>query len=136
MYSIRILLWSLLFIIPGLIAVFRYSQAFYLRVDHPEWTTNQCLVASSKLMKGNKLKYLGMNLSFIGWYILATIPAMLASIFVSTEIGLIIAGVILSIPVLFVDLYLMMTETVFYELLVGNLVVNEPSPFDEFNNQF
>ena len=136
MYSIRIFLWSLLFIIPGLIAAFRYSQAFFLRVDHPEWTTNQCLVASSKLMKGNKLKYLGMNLSFIGWYILATIPGMLASIFVSSEVGLIVAGAICSIPVLFVDLYLMMTETVFYELLVGNLVVNEPSPFDEFNSQF
>ncbi len=135
MYSIRILLWSLLFIIPGIIASFRYSQAFYLRVDHPEWTSAQCLAASSKMMKGNKLKLFGMNLSFIGWYMLALIPASIAGIFVSSQIGILIVGIVFSIPVLFVDLYLMMTETVFYELLTGNLVVHERTPFEEFRSE-
>ena len=131
-YSVRIFLWSLLFVVPGLIAAFRYSQAFYLRIDHPEWTTNQCIAASSRMMKGNKAKLLGMNLSFIGWYILATIPATVVGLFVESPVATLVATVILSIPVLFVDLYLMMTETVFYELLTGNLIVREQSPFDEF----
>ena len=132
MYSIRVLLWSLLFIVPGIIATFRYSQAFYLRIDHPEWSSSQCLAASSKLMKGNKMKYLGLGLSFIGWYILSMIPGGIVSLFVSSDMATLIAGIICSIPVLFVDLYIMMSETVFYELLVGNLVVQEKSPFDEF----
>ena len=134
MYAIRIFLWSLLFVIPGIIAAFRYSQAFYLRVDHPEWSSKQCLAASSRLMKGNKLKLLGLNLSFIGWYILATLPAMIGGAFVTTEIASLVVTIVLSIPVLFVDLYLMMTETVFYELLTGNLVVQERSPFDQFDH--
>lgn len=134
MYAIRIFLWTLLFFIPGIIAAFRYSQAFYLRIDHPEWTSRQCLAASSKLMNGNKLKLLGMNLSFIGWYILATVPAAIAGLFVTSEVGTLVVTIVCSIPVLFVDLYLMMTETVFYELLIGNLVVQERSPFEQFNS--
>lgn len=132
MYVIRIFLWSLLFIIPGIIASFRYSQAFYLRIDHPEWTSSQCLAASSNLMKGNKLKLFGLTLSFIGWYILAILPATIGGLFTTTPVATLVVSIVLSIPVLFVDLYLMMTETVFYELLTGNLVVQEKSPFEEF----
>ena len=134
MYAIRVFLWSLLFIFPGIIAAFRYSQAFYLRIDHPEWTSRQCLAASSRLMKGNKLKLLGVSLSFIGWYMLATIPATIIGAFIDSSTASLVATIVLSIPVLFVDLYLMMTETVFYELLTGNLIVQEKSPFDQFNN--
>lgn len=134
MYVIRVFLWSLLFIFPGIIAAFRYSQAFYLRIDHPEWTSRQCLAASSRLMKGNKLKLLGVSLSFIGWYMLATIPATIIGAFIDSSTASLVATIVLSIPVLFVDLYLMMTETVFYELLTGNLIVQEKSPFDQFNN--
>lgn len=134
MYIIRVFLWSLLFIFPGIIAAFRYSQAFYLRIDHPEWTSRQCLTASSRLMKGNKLKLLGVSLSFIGWYMLATIPATIIGAFIDSSTASLVATIVLSIPVLFVDLYLMMTETVFYELLTGNLIVQEKSPFDQFNN--
>lgn len=134
MYIIRVFLWSLLFIFPGIIAAFRYSQAFYLRIDHPEWTSRQCLAASSRLMKGNKLKLLGVSLSFIGWYMLATIPATIIGAFIDSSTASLVATIVLSIPVLFVDLYLMMTETVFYELLTGNLIVQEKSPFDQFNN--
>ena len=135
MYAIQIFLWSLLFVIPGIIATFRYSQAFYLRVDHPEWTSAQCLAASSKLMKGNKLKYFGVGLSFIGWYILASIPGVLAGHFISSDVMYIVATVVLSIPMLFVDLYMMLTQTVFYEILTGNLVVQERSPFEQMDSQ-
>jgi uncharacterized membrane protein len=129
--SILTFLWSLLLIIPGIIAAFRYSQAFYLRVDNPDWSSAKCLAESSRLMKGNKAKFFWLQLSFIGWYLLASILGLLMTIFVEGDIQLLIAGAICSIPVLFVDLYLMMTETVFYEILVGNLVVREESPFDQ-----
>lgn len=132
LYSIKILLWSLLFVIPGIIASFRYSQAFYLRVDHPEWTANQCLVESSRLMNGNKAKLFVLEISFIGWYFIAAIATGILSIFDVTGFAAIILSFICAIPVLFVDLYSLVSDTVFYELLTGNLVVNEPSPFDEF----
>lgn len=135
-YSIRIFLWTLLFIIPGFIAAFRYSQAFFLRIDNPEWTTSQCIAASCQLMKGNKAKLFGVYLSFIGWYILAMMPGSILSIFFSSDIALLVVSIISSIPVLFVDLYMYMTETVFYELVTGNLVVREETPFDHMNDEF
>lgn len=131
LYSVKIFLWSLLFIIPGLIAAFRYSQAFYLRVDHPEWTTSQCLAESSRLMKGNKAKLFGLGLSFIGWYMLASIPSVIFGFAELSGIMSIAVAAVLSIPALFVDLYSMMSEVVFYELLTGNLVIEEARPFTE-----
>ena len=131
-YSIKIFLWTMLFIIPGFIAAFRYSQAFYLRVDNPDWTARQCIAESSRLMRGNKAKLFRLNLSFIGWYILAMLPVFPASFLPVTGMANIALTVILSIPVLFVDLYLMMSETVFYELLTGNLIVQERRPFTDY----
>jgi len=123
LYSVKIFLWSLLFIIPGLIAAFRYSQAFYLRVDHPEWTAGMCLKESSHLMMGNKGKYFGLQLSFIGWYMLALLPTVLLSMFQTSDLMLMVVAIVGSIPVLIVDLYMQVTNTAFYELLNGNLVV-------------
>ena len=133
LYSIRVALWSLLFVIPGIIAAIRYSQAFYLRVDHPEWTAGMCLAESSRLMKGNKGKYFGLQLSFVGWYILSMIPTAFAMMFTTSDVVLIAITIVGSLPVLVVDLYLQMTNTTFYELVNGNLVVVKENT-EEFYN--
>ena len=72
---IKIFLWSLLFIIPGIIAGFRYSMANYILADDPMKDPSQCIAESSMMMKGNKMAYLILSLSFIGWLILASIPS-------------------------------------------------------------
>ncbi|MBQ9960813.1 MAG: DUF975 family protein [Firmicutes bacterium] len=131
LYAIKIALWSLLFVIPGVIAAFRYSQCFYLRVDHPEWTAGMCLKESSRLMMGNKGKYFGLQLSFIGWYMLALLPTVLLSMFQTSDLMLMVVAIVGSIPVLIVDLYMQVTNTAFYELLNGNLVVVRENT-DEF----
>ena len=74
LYTIKVWLWSLLFVVPGIIATFRYAQCFYLQVDHPDWGASQCIRESSRLMRGNKWKLFCVQLSFIGWMILASIP--------------------------------------------------------------
>lgn len=68
--SIFIILWSLLLIIPGIIAAFRYSLCFYILADHPEMGIMEALNESKRMMKGNKWKMFCLNLSFIGWGIL------------------------------------------------------------------
>jgi uncharacterized membrane protein len=68
--SIFIILWSLLLIIPGIIAAFRYSLSFYILADHPEMGIMEALNESKRMMKGNKWKMFCLNLSFIGWGIL------------------------------------------------------------------
>lgn len=68
--SIFVFLWSLLFIIPGIIALIRYSQSFMVMFDHPEYSALQCIRESKRLMRGHKGTFFVLILSFIGWYIL------------------------------------------------------------------
>lgn len=74
--TIFVALWSLLFVIPGIIAYYRYSQSFYLMYDHPEYSPMQCILESSKLMRGHKGMLFVLQLSFIGWFLLDNLVAM------------------------------------------------------------
>ena len=68
--SVFIFLFMLLLVIPGIIAIYRYRQALYLLLDHPEYTPMQCLRLSSEMMRGHKMELFMIDLSFIGWEIL------------------------------------------------------------------
>ncbi len=72
--GIFIFLWSLLFIIPGIIAAYRYRMATYLLIDHPEMSPLDCIRASKEMMHGHKGELFVLDLSFIGWAILCIIP--------------------------------------------------------------
>lgn len=71
--GIFVFLWSLLLIIPGIIKSLAYSQYYFLLRDHPEYSITEAITESRKLMDGYKWKYFLLNLSFIGWGILALI---------------------------------------------------------------
>ncbi|MCR5481284.1 MAG: DUF975 family protein [Clostridia bacterium] len=119
------LLWTLLFVIPGFIAMLRYSQAFLVAAEHPEYTVPECVEASKRMMKGNKWSYFCLMLSFIGWYVLAMLPNMIAASLLSlagasgTVIN--IVSYITSVPMLWVLAYCIVAEIVFYEIMTGNL---------------
>jgi len=68
--SIFIILWSLLLIVPGIIAALRYGMSFYILADHPEMGIMEAINESKRMMKGNKWKLFCLNLSFIGWGLL------------------------------------------------------------------
>jgi len=68
---IYILLWSLLFVIPGVIKSYSYSMTEYVLKDNPELKNNEAIEKSMKMMQGNKLRLFLLHLSFIGWYILS-----------------------------------------------------------------
>ncbi len=126
LFSVKIFLWSLLFGIPGIIAAYRYSQCFYLRVDHPDWTATECINESKRLMRGNKAKLFCLQLSFIGWYFLAGFAVGIITYFdISGILGTIIL-IIANIPVVIVDVYCNTAQTAFYEIVTGNLVVVNP----------
>ncbi len=69
--TIYTVLWTLLFIIPGIIAAFSYSMTFYILADHPEMDANDAIKASKQMMKGHKWELFCLGLSFIGWIILS-----------------------------------------------------------------
>jgi len=63
-------LWSLLLIIPGIIAAYRYSMVFYILSDNPEISAMEALKRSKEMMMGSKWKLFCLQLSFIGWSLL------------------------------------------------------------------
>ena len=68
--TLFVFLWSLLFIIPGLIQSIAYSLTPYILRDFPELSPNQAINLSKKMMKGHKFDYFWLILSFIGWGLL------------------------------------------------------------------
>ena len=64
-------LWSLLFIIPGIIKAYSYSMSFYIFLDNPELTANECIDRSKKMMGGFKLNLFILGFSYIGWILLS-----------------------------------------------------------------
>lgn len=72
--GIYIMLWTLLFIIPGIIASYRYSMAVYIMLDNPEYSASECMRRSKEMMEGKKLDLFVLQLSFIGWQLLTIIP--------------------------------------------------------------
>ena len=66
-------LWSLLLVIPGIIATYRYSLAFYVLCDNPEMSVTECVNESKRLMDGHKGRLFCLHLSFIGWRLLSAL---------------------------------------------------------------
>lgn len=95
--SIFIFLWSLLFIIPGIVKTYSYSMSYYIKNDHPEYTWKQCIDESRRIMKGNKGKLFLLDLSFIGW--------------------IIVGALALGIGTLWVNSYMYAARAVFYETI-------------------
>ncbi len=71
--SIFVFLWSLLFIIPGIIAAYRYSMAFYIMDDHPEIGIMEAIERSKHMMVGHKGRLFCLQISFIGWALLCVL---------------------------------------------------------------
>ena len=61
----------LLFIIPGFILAYAYSMVPFLLVDEPDLSVGDCLRKSRQMMKGHKLDLFILQLSFLGWILLA-----------------------------------------------------------------
>lgn len=115
-------LWTLLLVVPGIIAALRYSQAFYILADDPSKGVMQCVKESKGLMKGNKRKYFYLNLSFIGWMILSGVASLLfiyplVFFFGSNEITFILEQLILILCLCGATAYLQTARVVFYNLL-------------------
>lgn len=90
--SVFTFLWSLLFIIPGIIKSYSYSQAYNLYKEAKENGTDDqynlvdYITQSKELMNGHKAELFILDLSFIGWLILSGITLGIASIWVTPYI--------------------------------------------------
>lgn len=83
MRNLFITLWSLLFVIPGIIKTYSYSMAFYIKADNPDYDWRTCLDASTAMMNGHKMELFMLDLSFLGWLILGALCAGVGSFWVA-----------------------------------------------------
>ena len=72
--AIFIALWSLLLVVPGIIAAYRYSMAYFILLDHPEYGVLDCLRESKRITQGRKMELFKLDLSFLGWMLLVGMP--------------------------------------------------------------
>lgn len=79
--SIFTTLWTLLLIIPGIIAAISYQQAMFIMIDGEE-DPKQCIKKSKEMMQGYKMDYFTFILSFIGWGLLTIVTFGLAAVYV------------------------------------------------------
>lgn len=68
---IKIFLWTLLLIVPGIVKAFSYAMTPFILVDHPELSVNEAIHKSSRMMQGHRFDLFFLYLSFIGWFLLA-----------------------------------------------------------------
>lgn len=66
-------LWSLLFVIPGIVKALSYSQTYFIMNEHPEYTGREAIDASRRMMDGHKGEYFVLHLSFVGWFLLSAL---------------------------------------------------------------
>ena len=71
--ALYVFLWSLLFIISGIVAVFSYAMTDYILAETPELTADEAITQSKTMMYGNRFRFFCLQFSFIGWGILATL---------------------------------------------------------------
>lgn len=115
--SLFIVLWTLLFFIPGLIKSYSYSQAYLIYKDHADHPNTEkvsainCITESRELMDGHKGRLFALDLSFIGWYLIG---------FLTLGIGF-----------LWITPFTTAARTAFYNDLVGGTPTETDMEWDE-----
>jgi len=80
--AIYTFLWSLLFIIPGIIKSLSYSMTWFILADNPEMKANEAITRSRVMMDGHKTELFVLYLSFIGWLFLCVLTFGILIIYV------------------------------------------------------
>ena len=76
-------LWSLLLIVPGIIAALSYAMTPFILEEHPELTASEAIARSKALMDGHKMDLFILNLTFLGWDILCALTANIGNLFLN-----------------------------------------------------
>ena len=130
-------LWTLLFIIPGIIKTFSYAMTPYILAENPGMTATDAITESRRIMDGNKWRLFCLGFSFIGWVLLCAAPAQIG-IGIHTGIALRTQNILtllwiipLSIPLsagaLFLNPYQEAAWAAFYRDISGTAVVPDPA---------
>ncbi len=76
-------LWSLLFVIPGIVKSYSYAMTPYILLDKPELSATEAITESRTMMDGHKMELFLLDLSFIGWMILSFLTCGILLLYVA-----------------------------------------------------
>lgn len=96
-----IFLWSLLFVIPGIIKAYEYYMVPYLLAEYPDMSWSEASSRSRDMMYGNKMNTFILELSFLPWHLLSAITGGIVGFF-------------------YVNSYVDATKAELYDTLVGS----------------
>ncbi len=144
--GVFIFLWSMLFVIPGIIAAYRYSFAMLNLCENPELGVMEALNLSKRQTNGYKMQLFLLQLSFIGYQIAAVLGIALLYEYVIIATcptrspaavfgSLLIYGVLSAVVGVYLTPYLNLSTCRFYQLATAPQV-NEPPHFDSWNDNF
>lgn len=80
--SLFTMLWSLLFVIPGIVKAYSYSMSYYILAENKGKPALECIRESKAMTDGHKMDLFVLSLSFIGWLLLVGITCGIAAIWV------------------------------------------------------
>ena len=78
--GLYIFLWTLLLIVPGIIASYRYAMAPFILAENPDMTPSEAIDASKEMMDGHKWELFCLDFSFFGWLLLNVLTLGLGSL--------------------------------------------------------
>lgn len=84
--GVFVALWSMLLIVPGIIAAYRYRFALYNLCENPELGVMEALAMSKAQTKGYKLDLFVLDVTFLGWSFLCVLTAGILSIWITPYI--------------------------------------------------
>lgn len=79
--DLYIVLWTLLFVIPGIVKMYQYLMVPYILAETPDMEYHEALAKSRDMMEGNKWRAFVLGLSFILWDILGALTFGMVEIF-------------------------------------------------------
>ena len=136
------ILWTFLFIVPGIIKAYSYAMTPYILAEHPDMTANEAITTSRRIMDGNKWRLFCLSISFIGWDLLCALPAIISVsimtvIATRTEnVAMLIATVpvviLMSAGILFLRPYREAAYAAFYRDVSGAAQENDPLQLPDF----
>lgn len=119
--TLIIAIWSMCFIVPGIIAALNFSQSFFILADDPDKGVFEVLSESKLRMLGNRMTYIKFLITYIPYLLISYLPAVviaqIGSINTTVMPGMLIYLVV-EVPLFCAYGYLALGQSVFYELLI------------------
>lgn len=71
--TLYVVLWTLLFIIPGFVAGLNYAMTGYILAENPQLSPREAIARSKEMMRGNRWRLICLHFSFFGWALLCAL---------------------------------------------------------------